>query len=111
MNLFLYWACKIFSISAFVKLAAIFMIIEIISNIGLTFTGSWSSAVFAVIKIIVLVVFFKTGFPINAVLITYLVIYGIGCIAVFADPIGGAINIVVEILNIIGMVLFHANFL
>ena len=111
MDLFLYWACKFFGFSAFVKAAVVFMIIEIIVNILLVFAGSWFSAIYAIAKIIVLIVFFITGFPVNAVLITFIVMYGIGCLGILADPISGLISILIEILNIIGFVLFRAAFL
>ena len=111
MDLFLFWACKLFGMSAFVKVAVVLMILEILGNIGLIFAGSWLSAVYAVVKIIILIIFFRTGFPVNAVLITFLVIYGFGCFAIFADPITGVLNIVLEIINIIGFVLFRSAFL
>lgn len=110
MNLFLFMACNSFGLSAFVVAVVIFMILEIIGNIVLTFLGSWSSAIWALVKIILLVMFFKQGLSvdmINYVLITFLILYGIGSLSVFVDPIGGIIAIILEILNIVGFILFH----
>lgn len=112
MNLILYFATKIFGYPAFSTVTTVIMIISIISSIVLIFAvGSWSNIIWAIAKTVILIIFFKTGFPANAVLITFLVLDGIGCVLIFADLIGGGINIASEILNIIGFFLFRAAFL
>ncbi len=109
MNLFLFLGISIWGLTAFAVLTIIFYILEIAMNIVVGVLGGWSNFIWAIIKIIILIIFWKAGFPIQAILITSIVLYGIGSIGVVADPIGGGVNIALEILNLIGMFLFVHN--
>lgn len=112
MNLLLYFACSIFGLKAFVLTTIIFMSIEIIwSFVAVPLLGSWTGVIWGIAKIIALIVFFCLGFPINAVLIFFLVLYIICSAFVFVDPVGGIINIVTCVLNIVGFILFRINLL
>lgn len=110
MNLFLYFGTKIFGYSAFSIITVVGMIISILLSFSLIKEAK-SGLIWGIVKIIILIIFFITEFPANSVLITNMVIGGLGCLLVFADVLGGGINIFSEILNIIGFFLFRAAFL
>lgn len=110
MNLLLYWLCNSYSVSAFAKATIGILIFFIALNIACCFITP-AFAIDMVIDLIILIVFWLLGFPINAILITFLVWYAIGSVLQFLveNPIGGIINVIIEILNIVGFCLFHAN--
>ena len=110
MNLLLYWLCNYYSVSAFAKATIGILILFIALDIAFCFINP-AFAIDAGIDLIILIVFWLLGFPINAILITFLVRYAISSVLQFLaeNPMGGSISVIIEILNILGFCFFHAK--
>lgn len=119
MNLILFFGISIWGLTAFIAVAVVCYIIDIITNLvyGIKLIDEvlgFGLVIYGVLEIVILFIFWKMGFPLRGILITNTVMGIIGGVVLSVmdyqnqeSPVFDIIRFV--ILNVIGIFLFIHN--